>query len=97
SPSEPHLLGDAAGHLLLRDRHRDALAALCTAAAQHFATGARLLARTETMRALATLVVGLVRALHGEAGSILNVTWGVKEARSSRRLCSRFASVSGVQ
>ena len=65
--SQPHLLRDAACHrLLLRDRHRDPLAAFRATAAQHFAATSRFLAGTKTMRAFAALVMWLVGTLaHG--------------------------------
>lgn len=50
---------------LLRGRHRDALAALRAAATENFTTATGLLASAEAMRALAALVVWLIRALHG--------------------------------
>lgn len=68
--SQPHLFRDperSSHHdLLLRGRHRDPLAALGTTTTKHFATTAGLLARTETMGALAALVMGLKSTLrHG--------------------------------
>jgi hypothetical protein len=65
--SEPHLLGDAARHacLLLGDRHRDTLASLRTTATKDFTTTTGLLTGAEAVRALAALIVGLIRTLHG--------------------------------
>jgi hypothetical protein len=65
TPTEPHLLRDAASHLFLGDGHRDALATLCAAAPEHLATSAGLFAGTEAVRPFAALVMRLIRALHG--------------------------------
>src|SRR5688572_31726535 len=51
--------------LLLRDRHRNAFAALCATATQHLATTTGLLAGTKTVRPFAALVMRLIRTLHG--------------------------------
>ena len=53
--------------LLLGDRHRDALAALRATATEDFTTTTGLLASTEAVRALAALVMRLIRTLHGSS------------------------------
>ncbi len=67
--TEPHLLRNAAAHarLLLGDRHRDALTALRATATKDFTTTTGLLASTEAVRALAALVMRLIRTLHGSS------------------------------
>ena len=55
---------------LLGDRHRDPLAALGTATAEHLAATTRLLASAETVRALSALVVWLIGTLHGISPAI---------------------------
>lgn len=72
--TEPHLLRDAAHRLLLRDRHREPLAALRATATKHLATATGLLARTEPVSAFTALVVRLVGALaHGYFPSAVEV------------------------
>src|SRR5882757_5012867 len=57
---------DAASRpLLLRDRDRDPLAPLGTAAAEDFTTAAGLLAGSEPLGALAALIMWLIGTLHG--------------------------------
>src|SRR5882724_10869446 len=79
---------------LLRDRHRDALAAFSSAAAQHLAPAPRLLARAESVRAFSALVVWLIRTLHGMSPAM------AERDRYSRQTCEsrrhpgvHFASV----
>ena len=63
--TDPHLFRNAGHVLLLRDCHRDALAALRATATKNFTTTTGLLARTESVSAFTALVVRLIRALHG--------------------------------
>ena len=80
---------------LLGSRDRDPLASLCATTPQHFASATRLLARTESVRALAALVVRLIGAFHvksppevGVSGaeSILN---GGREVKPKRVTVTR--------
>jgi hypothetical protein len=85
--TKPHLLRDAAGHLLLLgDRHRDALATLRTAATKDFTTTTGLLAGTEAVGALAALVMRLVRTLHGNISGAFarRDRYAINEGVSSR-------------
>src|SRR3569623_344813 len=65
STTKPHLLRDAARHLLLGDRHADALATLRSAATEYLAASTGLLTGSEAVRALSAFIMRLVRTLHG--------------------------------
>ena len=89
--TEAHLFRDAPTHcLLLGGRHRDALAPLGAAAAENLTASTGLLASTESVRALAALVMRLIRTLHGDTPGFAErdryaIGRGVSRRRRSRR------------
>ncbi len=97
--TEAHLFRDAPTHcLLLGGRHRDALAPLGAAAAENLTASTGLLAGTESVRALAALVMRLVGTLAhcNSPGFAERDRYAIGRGVSRRRRSRRYDPVKTV-